>query len=154
MTATLPVVPRLAVALLVAALAACSSDESVENAEVGECIESLSDASGDISELPETSCTEEHEGEIFFLVEHEGDDDDFPGDSALQAEAAEQCEGEEFEDFVGVPYDDTSIVVGYITPSSQSWGDGDRETICILGVPGETVDESLEGRGEEFPLGG
>lgn len=138
--------------LLSVAGAACSDDESVFNAEVGECVESISDLTGNISELPESDCTEEHEGEIFFLFEHEGDDDDFPGESALQDEAGEECTGDAFEDYMGVSYQETTIDIALISPSSQSWGQGDRETICVAAVPGETVDESFEGNGEDFPL--
>ena len=140
--------------LLAAGAVACSSDESVFNAEVGECIESLSDLSGNISELPETECNEDHEGEIFFLFEHEGDDDDFPGSDELQEEAAEDCAGDEFEDYIGVPYSDTTIEISMVTPSEESWGDGDRETICIAFVPDEEIDQSLEGAGEDFLLEG
>lgn len=146
------IAPAATLALLLAA-GACSDDESVFNAEVGECVESLSDLTGSVSELPEVECTDEHEGEIFFLFEHEGDDDDFPGTSALQEEAAEDCTGDEFEDYVGVGYLETEIDVAFITPSEQSWGEGDRETICVLRLPsGQTVDESFEGNGEDFPL--
>ena len=140
--------------LLAAGAVACSSDESVFNAEVGECIESISDLSGNISELPETECTDDHEAEIFFLFEHDGDDDDFPGTDELQEEAAEDCAGDEFEDYFGVPYSDTTIEISMVTPSEDSWGDGDRETICIGFVPDEELDESLEGNGEDYPLEG
>jgi hypothetical protein len=140
--------------LLAAGAVACSDDESVFNAEVGECIESISDLSGNISELPETECTEDHEAEIFFLFEHEGDDDDFPGSSDLEEEAAEDCAGDEFEDYFGVPYSETAIDISMVTPSEESWGEGDRETICIGFVPDEEVDESLEGNGDDYPLEG
>jgi hypothetical protein len=145
------VLRRVAIAGLLLVVA-CSDDESVFNAEVGECIERMSDLSGNISELPETDCSEEHEGEVFLLFEHEGDDDDFPGQSALQSEAAEECAGDDFEDYTGVPPSETAIDLSMITPSEQSWGEGDRETICILHLPGfETVDDSFEGNGEDFP---
>jgi hypothetical protein len=147
--------PALAVAVALSfGAGACSDDESVFNAEVGECIESLADLSGSITELPEASCDEDHEGEIFFLVEHEGDDDEFPGTDDVESEAREECEGDEFEDYVGVPYDETPIALAYITPSEDSWGDGDRETICVLTLAGERVDESFEGNGEDFPFDG
>lgn len=139
------------VALLLAA-GGCSDDESVFNAEVGECIEDPG-SGGNIESFDEVDCDEDHFGEIFFLFEHEGDDDDFPGADTLQEEAAEECEGDEFEDFVGVPYDETAIIVGQVNPTEESWSEGDRETICILTV-NEDVDESFEDNGEDFPLGG
>ncbi len=146
-------VPSFGVIALTFALTSCGEgDESVFNAEVGECVESISDLTGTVSELPETECTEDHEGEIFFLFEHEGDDDDFPGSQALQEEAAEECQGEEFEDYTGVPFEETVIGVAIITPTDGSWSDGDRESICVLSI-GEAVDVSFEDNGEDFPLG-
>ena len=139
--------------MLSVAGAACSDDESVFNAEVGECVQSISDLTGNISDLPESDCTEDHEAEIIALFEHEGDDDDFPGGSELQAEAAEECEGDAFEDYTGTEYAESAIVVNYITPSDESWGGGDRETICVGSlITGDDVDVSFEDNGEDFLL--
>lgn len=135
------------------ALGACSGDESAFNAEVGECVEDLDDLSGSISDIPEADCSDDHEGEFIFLFQHEGGDDDFPGSSELESEASEACQGDEFEDYVGVPFVETAIVVSYITPTEGSWGEGDRETICVAHLGGETIDESFEDNGDEFPLG-
>lgn len=141
-----------AAGVLLLTAAACSDDESVFNAEVGECIVNVSDLSGNISKLPETECTKDHEAEIFFLFQHEGDDDDFPGQNALQEEAAEECLGDGFEDYMGVPSDETAIQVAMVTPSEESWKEGDRETICIAAIPGEEVDESFKDRGDDYPI--
>lgn len=140
--------------VVVLTAAACGEgDESVFNAEVGECVESISDLAGTVSELPETECNEDHEGEVFFLVEHEGGDDEFPGTSEVESEAREICEGEEFEDYTGVTFEETAIGVVLITPTEESWSEGDRESICVLTI-GEDVDVSFEDNGEDFPLGG
>jgi Septum formation len=136
--------------VMLLAVGACSDDESVFNAEVGECIETI--PTGNVSTLDEVDCSDDHEGEIFLLFEHEGDDDDFPGPDALSEEAAEDCLGDEFEDYVGVPYAETAIEVQPLFPTEDSWSEGDRETVCILSI-GEAVDESFEGNGEDYPLG-
>jgi Septum formation len=136
-----------ALALLFAS-AGCSDDESVFNADVGECIEEPESA-GNIEDFDEVDCDEDHFGEIFLLVEHEGDDDDFPGSDELQEEAAEECQGEEFEDYTDTEYSESAIFVAQVNPSEESWGEGDRETICILTI-GEEVDESFEGNGEDY----
>lgn len=146
-----PLAAAAAFAMLLAA-GGCSDDESVFNAEVGECIQDPGSGTS-IETFDEVDCSEDHLGEIFLLFEHEGDDDDFPGSTDLQEEAAAECEGDEFEDYVGVPYNETAIVVGQVNPSENSWGEGDRETICILTI-GEDVDESFEGNGEDFPIDG
>lgn len=139
--------------LLAATGAACSDDESVFNAEVGECIENLDDLGGTISELPETECTEDHEAEFFALYEHEGGDDDFDAER-IGEEANEECAAE-FEDYMGVEPTETRITFAPITPSEESWTEGDdRETICVAYIPGEEVDESFEDNGDEFPIEG
>ncbi len=123
-------------------------DDSVFNAEVGECIEEPETA-GNIENFEEVDCDEDHDGEIFFLFEHDGDDDDFPGSDELQEEAGEECEGDAFEDYTGTEYTESLIVVAQVNPSEESWGEGDRETICIA-TTGEEVDESFEGNGEDY----
>jgi hypothetical protein len=136
-----------------ALLAACGEDdESVFNAEVGECIESLSDLTGQISELPEVDCDEPHEGEVIFLFEHD-DADEFPGLAEVTTEAEEECEGDAFEDYIGVSFDETAILVQPITPTEETWDAGDRESVCVAHLLGEEVDESFEGNGEDYPLG-
>jgi hypothetical protein len=142
-----------AVALFAATGAACSDEGSVFSAEVGQCVEEVSSLVGQVSDLPSVDCSDDHEGEVIFLFEHEGDDDDYPGGDALQAEAAEECEAGAFEDYTGTDYATSAIFIGYITPSEESWGEGDRETICV-GTTGETVDQSFEDNGEDFLLEG
>ena len=145
------VLSSASVLVLVVAAAGCGDDEgSVFNAEVGECIAEI--PTGNVSSFDEVDCDEDHEGEIFFLFEHEGDDDDFPGQDQLSEEAAGDCLGDEFEDYTGVPFEETAIQVEPIFPTEDSWSQGDRETICILSLGGDTVDESFEGNGDEYPL--
>lgn len=139
--------------LLMTVGAACSDEDSVFSAEVGQCVEEVDDLTGEIAELPAVDCSVDHEGEVIFLFQHDGDDDDFPGDSELRTDAADECEGDAFEDYTGTSYAESAILMGYIAPSEQSWGDGDRETICVAFLE-ESVDRSFEGNGEEFLLGG
>src|SRR5262245_42756370 len=136
--------------VLLLASAGCSDDESVFNADVGECIQEPESA-GNIENFEEVDCSEDHFGALFFLFEHDGDDDDFPGSTDLQEEAAEECEGEEFEDYTDTEYSESAIFVAQVNPSEESWGEGDRETICILTI-GEEVDESFEDNGEDYLL--
>src|SRR5262245_19879040 len=96
--------------VLVFAGAGCSDDESVFNADVGECVQEP-ESTGNIESFDEVDCNEDHFAEIFFLFEHEGDDDDFPGSDDLQAEAAEDCEGDEFEDYTDTEYSESAIFV-------------------------------------------
>lgn len=131
---------------------ACSNEDSVFNVAVGDCVENLDDLSGTITELPSVDCTTDHQGEILFLFQHEGDDGDFPGSDELQDQAREECEGDSFEDYTGTTYAESAIAIAYITPTEDSWGQGDRETICVAST-GESVDQSFKDNGEDFLLG-
>jgi hypothetical protein len=124
-------------------------DESVFNAEVGECFEEFEE--GTSEDAPEVDCDEPHVVEVFHLFDV--DDGDFPGQDELTTEAQDVCQGEPFEDYVGVPYDETSIGVAYLTPTEDSWEADDREVVCLVGLGGEPVEGSLEGEGPNYPPG-
>lgn len=145
----LPVGIAAGVALMLG-LAACS-DPEVVTAEVGDCIETL--GVGSISELPTVDCDEPHDAQVVGLFDHEGDD--FPGEAEIAATAQERCE-ELFEEFVGAPFTDTSLVFSTVNPTEQTWNEADdRETICFAQqLDGSQLPESVEDNAESFPFGG
>lgn len=118
-------------ALLAAAVlgaSACSST-SVLNLEVGQCIAAETDE-GEISSVPVVDCAEPHSGEIFSLPQLP--DGDFPGDAAVRQSAGDLCAGQDFQTYVGVPYQQSTIYFSSLTPTDDTWDDGDREIVCIL----------------------
>lgn len=56
----------------------------------------------------------------------------FPGDTVLDERAEEFCE-DEFERFIGIPYGDSRYTWTFLKPSKESWRDGDRELMCLVG---------------------
>lgn len=123
---------RLAAGVLlagaVAAVSACGGT-SVLSLEVGQCV--TDQASGDeVSSVPVVDCAEPHYGEIYALPQVP--DGPFPGDEALQQTAQELCAGQDFQTYVGVPYEQSEIFFSTIVPSEDTWEDGDREVVCIL----------------------
>ena len=147
--ARLPVGLAAGVALLLG-LGACSQDPEVPTAEVGDCIETVGVV---VSELPTVDCDEPHEVQVVGLVEHDGDD--FPGDEVISQEAFAECR-ELFENFVGAPFEETSLSVLPITPTEESWNEADdRESICVANRDdGQELTETLEDNAASFPLGG
>ena len=145
----LPVGIAAGVALLLG-LAACS-DTEVPTAEVGDCIETI--GLGSVSELPTVDCDEPHDAQVIGVFDHDGDD--FPGDAAIQEEAAARCI-ELFEEFVGAPFTETSLSPSSVNPTEQTWNEADdRETICFATLDdGSQLTESIEDNAEAFPLGG
>ncbi|PYF99493.1 Septum formation [Georgenia satyanarayanai] len=135
--------PVLAVAATLALVGAagCTAD-SVLDLEVGDCL-NQSDLEGEeVSSAAAVECTEEHDAEIF--GEHVFSGDDYPGVDTVQAESQETCLAE-FEEFIGLPYEESALPFTMLYPSEQSWNDADdRTTLCIV-VSDEPLTESLEG---------
>lgn len=154
-TATARTIVGLGAAVaLGAALSSCSvlgieqgeeEGESVFTLAVGDCTDT-SDSSEELSTLPKIPCDEPHTDEVYLSFEME--DDDWPGDDAIQAAAEEKCLAE-FDSFAGIGYDDSVLDWWPMTPTQAGWEDAslsDREVLCLIyDTSTETVSESLEG---------
>ncbi len=46
--------------------------------------------------------------------------------------AEEECAGQAFTDYVGVPYQESEFEVTFLLPSADTWADGDREIACVV----------------------
>lgn len=97
---------------------------------VGSCLDDV--ASGFITSDNVLDCAQPHTYEVFssFLV----DDGTFPGDDALQTQATDRC-GAVFGDFVGIPYADSALDYSYVSPTADTWAQGDREILCLIYDP-------------------
>lgn len=133
------------------ALAGCSlltgvpeGESDVFTIKVGDCLNDLDVADGEVSSVPIVDCAEPHDTEAFARTESTSDS--YPGSDALFAELDAYCQGDVFVDFVGLPYDDSRYyTTGYI-PTSGSWEErGDRELLCTIGDPDGQTTGSLEG---------
>ncbi|MBN9211562.1 MAG: hypothetical protein BGO45_07185 [Microbacterium sp. 71-36] len=102
---------------------------------VGSCLDDV--ASGFITSDNVLDCAQPHTYEVFqsFLL----DDGVFPGDAVLQTEALDRC-GAQFDAFVGIAYADSTLDYSYVSPTEQTWAQGDRELLCLIFDPaGETT---------------
>lgn len=113
-------------------LAACGGGAAVSvfGLEAGDCFD---DPDGQtVEEVPAVDCAEPHDNEVFALVEHPaGGDAAFPGRDAVIATAEELCAGP-FEEYVGRSYEESRLYLFPITPSQETWAEGDREIVCAL----------------------
>jgi hypothetical protein len=81
-------------------------------------------------------CETPHEEEVIARLAHPADRQAaFPGDEALIEHADDACL-DEFEGWVGRPYDESALQLGYVWPHSRSWAAGERTIICIAALPG------------------
>jgi predicted phage-related endonuclease len=130
-----------ALIVLGTAFTACSSTPA-NDFEAGECTnDSLS---GDVGEIDTVDCDEAHTAEAFATFDVDGDD--FPGTDEIQAQAAEGCQGDRFETYVGVSYQESIFLTTALTPTQETWDNDDRMIICIIN--GTTDDSALDGSAE------
>ncbi len=124
-----------AIALVALGLTACSNDNVFDIA-VGSCASSESFADSDpgvVAELPLIDCEEPHDLEAIATMEIDGDE--HPGEDAVTAQADEFCVAE-FEEFVGISYEESEFLVNYFAPTQETWDRvGDREVLCWLITP-------------------
>lgn len=107
-------------------------DISVFDLEPGTCFNVPDEDASSFEEVPAVPCDEEHQYEVFALVEHDaGADDEYPGDEDLDDFAFAGCE-EEFEGYVGTEYSESIYYINYLTPSEDTWAEGDREVVCVV----------------------
>jgi hypothetical protein len=50
-----------------------------------------------------------------------------------------------FADFVGLPYDESALVMAHVHPAEDLWADGHRVIQCLILDPAGPVTSSLKG---------
>lgn len=117
-------------------------DIDVFELRVGDCLDGFTDDE-QISTIRAVPCAEEHTDEIYAAVPIP-DGDEYPGDDAIMELANTGCY-DEFEEFIGIPWDDSELDFGLLAPTEHSWDEGDREVLCTVGIPNRTTTGTLEG---------
>jgi hypothetical protein len=86
----------------------------------------------DPAAIEERTCTEPHDVEVAAVFDHPaGPDAEFPGTDAVDGYATDQCLLR-FEDYVGTPYEASSLDVAFVAPGEDGWDAGDRRIACVL----------------------
>ncbi|CAN5400175.1 hypothetical protein BH23ACT9_BH23ACT9_15990 [soil metagenome] len=105
---------------------------SVFDLTAGTCFNDFG-SSQEIQLVPVVDCDVPHDNEVFALIDFPaGPGEPFPGLEPLTAFADEQCRGALFSDYVGTDYPDSRYFASRLTPTAESWGQDDREIICLL----------------------
>jgi hypothetical protein len=108
-----------------------SGEVSVFSLRVGDCFDDEGFDQEAVSSLAAVPCIEPHDNEAYALFDIASADASFPGADELLGLSDQACL-QLFEDFVGVTYEDSELDFFPITPTSDSWADGDREVICSV----------------------
>jgi RDD family/Septum formation len=120
-----------------------TEDVDIADLEVGDCLaESLPGEGEEISSIHTLPCSASHSEEIFAAMTRPEGQGDFPGMEAITAQAEGFCVAE-FEDFVGLSYAKSALYLGLVTPSEESWSQGDRSILCTIYDPAGQVSGSL-----------
>ena len=146
-------------AALVAVLgtSACSvlereDDPSVSafDLKAGTCVMPPKEVTVSVDEVDVVGCTKPHTQEVYAVVKYRAATSaaavtDFPGGTALKKFADGTC-AERYEDYVGIPYPDSSLFFTYLLPSARSWDQGgDRDVVCLVTTTGARLTESVRG---------
>lgn len=134
-------------AALLLIVAACDSGlTGVENLEVGDCFDDPAETD-DISFIQTVPCEEPHQNEVYAtltLTEF----DTYPGRTAVDDAAVVMCL-DVFEAYVGAPYETSSLDIAFLTPTEESWNEGDRGVTCALyDLNGQPLVGSVRGSGQ------
>lgn len=133
MLSKIRLIPLLLVAVLFAA--ACS-DNNVLDLTTGDCFNDPADGSQEIANVEMVDCNEPHDNEAFHVFQIDA--------LGTQSEYEAACI-EAFEAYVGIDYLDSEIFVGNVSPTPDSFSDGDRDVVCIGFLLGEQLTETIKG---------
>lgn len=140
--------------LLLVLAGGCSKDVGANDLEAGDC--TADELGATVEDVDTVACDTEHRYEVFATFALEGDDGaDFPGRSEVESDAAAGCNGDRFEEHVGIPYEDSTLHTTFLVPTEDTWeGAGDRTVVCFVFEPADpaggdlspvTVESSFEG---------
>lgn len=129
---------------LACTLSACSSTSALD-LNTGDCFELPDDIDivqgFELSSLETVPCVSAHDAQV--VGEEELSDGDFPGQEEIQTRAVDFC-SEAFEDFVGIPYTESSLDVVPLGPSKDSWERANDRALLCVAVSTEQVSESFK----------
>jgi len=114
---------------------------SVFDLEPGDCFSA--DADQLAGSVTVVDCVRPHLYEAYFIFDHEaGAVEPYPGDEAVLEYADAGCQPP-FEEYVGFAYAESIWYITSVTPSEETWAEGDREIVCTLNQR-DANDEPIE----------
>ncbi|MFK4761579.1 DUF2510 domain-containing protein [Microbacterium sp. ZW T5_45] len=110
---------------------------------VGDCMPYLESDEAPY-EVPVVPCDQQHAEEVYYLVPFSGDA--YPGEEQITAQSEEACIAQ-FQTFVGIPYEDSTLEYYFYYPTEDSWtNDNDRVSTCVV-YSSTDVTGTLQGAG-------
>ena len=110
-------------------------DHGVFDLQVGDCFTDdaaapmTPDETIAVKSVEAIPCDDEHGAEVFANVDLP--DGEFPGDVQMSDRATTLC-FDEFEPYVGAPYESSEYDYGWFAPTEEPWSRGDGTFNCVL----------------------
>ena len=100
----------------------------------GDCFNDPEDLEQVVFDVAAVPCSEPHDNEVYSVQALAPGvfTEEFPGEEALQRHSYDACTGSVFDDYVGTSYLDSALDVFTLTPTAESWEQGDREFVCAV----------------------
>lgn len=109
-----------------------AGQEDVFDLQVGDCWNDPAET--EMSSVSAVPCSEPHDAEVFHEFDIP-DADSYPGETTVTEQADAGCYAE-FESFVGIAPESSSLGVYYLYPTQQSWDELDDRTVsCMITDP-------------------
>ncbi|MGE3588437.1 MAG: septum formation family protein, partial [Ilumatobacteraceae bacterium] len=102
---------------------------SVNDLEVGDCVNLPDDEDETVSRLKTLDCDEEHDAEVFSVGDLGNGDDPYPGLDEINQAIRRECLPD-FDRYVGTPYRQSSLEIFQLYPTEDNWDD-DQGYVCM-----------------------
>jgi hypothetical protein len=109
-----------------------AGDLKITDLRVGDCFDLKDPAAEVIEDVKAVPCAQEHEYEMFHIGSMPSGS--YPSDTAFSSFVEDECLPA-FETYVGLVYENSVLEVSFVTPTTDSWNDGDRAVQCVVYHP-------------------
>jgi hypothetical protein len=124
-----------------------AGDLGVQELRVGDCFD-FTDESTEVSSVRAIPCAEPHVYEVYAVVDYPAGEEPSDLDEPYTAWELDQCV-DGFASYVGIDFESSRWYFSTLTPTTESWAEGDRNIQCFLHNESETaVTGSAEGTAE------
>jgi hypothetical protein len=117
---------------------------AVTDLRVGDCLNFPAAGVTSVRAFDAVPCSQPHDAEAYASGTLPLTGSAYPGTDAVTKATESQC-STAFQPFVGVGIDSSALEVSYFYPQPDSWGQGDRGYVCVVGASGAKTTGTLKG---------
>lgn len=96
---------------------------------VGTCISDANSTTGDVTTFDAVACNKPHDGEVFTIIELEGDK--YPGTKFVTGKGNRGCRARLRRQTTAKQFKDRLLGYKFVYPTKESWAQGDHEVTCL-----------------------